>query len=161
MASRASSDRRPRKVKYRIEPMSIADFNAAARLWQLTEGVGLDKSDRRPEVERYLARNPGLSYVARSGSELVGALLCGHDGRRGYLYHLAVASEHRRKGLGQKLVSASVAELRRIGIHKCNLFLFSDNANGELFWKKNGWVRRDGLRLMQKALVPSKLRRSC
>jgi ribosomal protein S18 acetylase RimI-like enzyme len=91
----------------------------------------------------------------------VGAVLCGHDGRRGYLYHLAVALGHRQQGLGKKLVDACLEKLKRLGIQKCNIYVFDDNARGAKFWKKNGWVKRPEIRLLQKAIVPGELKRCC
>ena len=87
--------------------------------------------------------------MARQGREIVGAVLCGHDGRRGYLHHLAVARDHRRKGLGRGLVAACLSELTRLAILKCNIFLFADNAVGHRFWTAAGWVNRADLRLLQ------------
>jgi putative acetyltransferase len=138
-----------------IEPMLIGDFAAVSRLWRVTEGVGLSESDSGPNIAAYLARNPGMSFVARSGGEIIGAVLCGHDGRRGYLHHLAVARAHRRKRVGKKLVEACLARLAAVGIPKCNIFLYADNAAGESFWKHNGWAKRSDLQVMQKAVIPS------
>jgi ribosomal protein S18 acetylase RimI-like enzyme len=152
---------RERRLHYRIEPMAASDFDEVLRLWQKMEGIGLNESDTRPALTQYLARNPGLSFVARNGTEIVGAVLCGHDGRRGYLHHLAVARGHRKKGLGKKLVATCLSGLKRLGILKCNIFLFADNTGGERFWKRNGWVMRPDLRLMQKAVLPSKAKRCC
>ena len=135
--------------------MSIADFQEVVLLWQSTKGVGLSESDSRPNIAIYLARNPGMSFVARSGSKLIGAVLCGHDGRRGYLHHLAVAEAHRKMGVGKGLVKACLGRLAAHGIPKCNIFLYADNATGESFWKHNGWVKRKDLQVMQKAVVQS------
>lgn len=138
-----------------LRPMTLADYDAVLRLWQATEGVGLNESDERPSIESFLARNPNLSFVAVHSETIIGAVLCGHDGRRGYLHHLAVARSHRGCGLGKGLVEACLAGLRRLGIQKCNLFLFSDHAAGEAFWKHNGWRPRADLQVMQKALGPT------
>jgi putative acetyltransferase len=132
--------------------MTIADYSAVLRLWQGSEGVGLNESDARPAIESFLARNPGLSLVALTGGEIVGAVLCGHDGRRGYLHHLAVAKSHRGRGLGKGLVEACLAGLRPLGIQKCNLFLFADHAAGEAFWSHLGWRQRADLQVMQRVL---------
>src|SRR5580692_3692620 len=95
-----------------IEPMTIADFDDVTALWQKTEGVGLNESDTREAIAIFLERNPGLSLIARDGRrKIIGAVLCGHDGRRGYLHHLAVASEHRRQGIGKTLVEACLSKL--------------------------------------------------
>ena len=149
------------KTNYAIRQMSIVDFDAVLRLWQATEGIGLNESDNRAHLRSYLRRNPGMSFVARCHREVVGAVLCGHDGRRGYLHHLAVAKAHRKKGLGKKLVNACLAKLRRLRIQKCNIFLFSDNSAGESFWRYNGWARRADLLVMQKDLAPTQNKCSC
>jgi N-acetylglutamate synthase len=144
-----------------IKPMSMADYDEVLRLWQNSEGVGLNESDTRPAIASYLRRNPRMSFVVRNGKELVGAVLCGHDGRRGYLHHLAVAPSARRKGIGTKLVNRCLAELKRLSIIKCNIFLFADNAEGERFWRSNGWKKRMDICLVQKSLCSSSGKRSC
>jgi ribosomal protein S18 acetylase RimI-like enzyme len=147
--------RDPAKMSHAIRPMTIADYEAVLRLWRVTEGVGLNESDEREPLAAYLERNPGLSRVALDGGKIVGAVLCGHDGRRGYLHHLAVAGPHRKRGLGKALVAACLADLAKLGIPKCNIFLFADNAAGEAFWKHNGWVKRTDLQVMQKVMAPT------
>jgi len=132
-----------------------SDFAEVLRLWAQTEGVGLNELDTPAQLSHYLQRNPGMSFVARDGGEIVGAVLCGHDGRRGYLHHLAVAKSHRRRGLGKKLVEMCLARLAEIEVQKCNIFLFADNADGEGFWKHNGWANRDDLCVMQRVLHPA------
>jgi putative acetyltransferase len=135
--------------------MTIDDFDEVHRLWDKTEGVGLNESDSNPKIRAYLKRNPGMSFVARRGTEIVGAVLCGHDGRRGYLQHLTVAKMHRRNGIGRDLVAACFSKLAETGILKCNIFVYADNGEGKLFWKHQGWVERKDLLLMQKAVMPS------
>jgi ribosomal protein S18 acetylase RimI-like enzyme len=137
-----------------IRPMTLADSGAVVRLWKASEGVGLSESDTRPAIAAYLARNPGLSFVAHAGGKIVGAVICGHDGRRGYLHQLAVARNHRGRGVGKRLVDACLAGLQRLDIPKCNIFLFADNIAGEAFWKNNGWLDRCDLRVMQKVIDP-------
>lgn len=148
-------------MRYRIEPMSMKDYDDVLRLWQGTAGIGLSESDTRRGIATYLKRNPGMSFVARHQSALVGAVLCGHDGRRGYLHHLAVAKPYRKMGIGSKLVTACLAKLKRLRILKCNIFLFSDNSNGARFWKRNGWVFRKDLHLAQKVMIAARLRHRC
>jgi putative acetyltransferase len=148
-------------MKYAIRALTTADYEPVLRLWRETEGIGLNESDDRAHLRSYLRRNPGMSFVAWRGGEIVGAVLCGHDGRRGYLHHLAVAVAHRKKGVGKKLVDACLAKLRRLKIQKCNLFLFADNAAGEKFWKHNGWLKRTDLLMMQKNLAHSKNKHAC
>jgi putative acetyltransferase len=139
-----------------ITPMTMDDFAEVLRLWQNTEGIGLNESDTASCIARYLERNPGLSFVARLDGKIVGAVLCGHDGRRAYLHHLAVANAHRRQGIGGKLVDACLRELESLQIPKCNIFLFADNAEGESFWQHNSWNHRADLRVMQKGIIQSK-----
>src|SRR3954466_2284778 len=100
---------------YQIEPMSIGDFDEVPRLWENTEGVGLNESDTRKALSLYLDRNPGMSLVARHGREIIASVLCGHDGRRGFLYHLAIAGTHRKKGLGRRLVEMCLDKLAQEG----------------------------------------------
>ena len=87
--------------------------------------------------------------------------MCGHDGRRGYLHHLAVAMAHRKLGLGRKLVEFCLADLARQGVSKCNIFLFADNVAGESFWAHNGWATRPDLQVMQKHLAEAKPKGGC
>ena len=139
-----------------IKSMTLADYGEVLCLWQNAEGVGLGESDTRTAIASYLKRNRGMSFVARDGKKLVGAVLCGHDGRRGYLHHLAVADSHRRKGIGTKLVDRCLAELKRLAIPRCNIFLYAHNTSGERFWKKSGWNKRVDLCVMQKVLNSSR-----
>jgi ribosomal protein S18 acetylase RimI-like enzyme len=134
----------------RLRPFRIADYERVMRLWKKTEGIGLNESDTREAVAAFLRRNPGMSAIAVSGSQVVAAILCGHDGRRGYLHHLAVARGWRRQGLGRSLVAFCLDKLHSAGIPKCNLFLFSDNHSGKAFWKGLGWQVRPDLRLVQR-----------
>ena len=121
----------------------------SSRLWRRTEGVGLNESDTRPAIAAYLRRNPRFSFVAEKDGRIVGAVLCGHDGRRGYLHHLAVARQHRQRGIGRQLVNACLAKLRQAGIQRCNIFIFANNAVGMKFWTQNGGKLRTELRVMQ------------
>ena len=132
-----------------VRSFRIEDFDAVIALWQRTEGVGLNESDTRRAITAFLRRNPRLSFVAEQGGRIIGAVLCGHDGRRGYLHHLAVSKRHRRRGIGRLLVNACLAKLHKAGIQKCNIFIFANNAAGMKFWAHTGWSLRTELRLMQ------------
>jgi ribosomal protein S18 acetylase RimI-like enzyme len=126
-----------------IRPMVEADIPAALALWQGMSGIGLREADSPPALARYLVRNPGTSFVALSDrGELVGVSLAGHDGRRGYLHHVAVATAYRKQGVGRKLVAASLAALKLAGIEKVLLFVKTDNDAGMAFWRKCGWNNR-------------------
>jgi N-acetylglutamate synthase len=132
-----------------VRHFRIEDFDAVIALWRRTEGVGLNESDTRPAIAAFLRRNPNLSFVAEKNGRVIGAVLCGYDGRRGYLHHLAVSKRHRRRGIGRLLVNACLAKLRKAGISKCNIFIFANNADGMKFWAHTGWSLRTELRLMQ------------
>ncbi len=131
--------------------MTSADIPAALALWRVTEGMGLGDSDRPERLVAFLERNPALSAVATAGDgRLVGAVLCGDDGRRGYLHHLAVARERRRQGIARALLAHCFAGLAAREIEKCNIFLLADNVEGERFWLREGWVVRDNLKVLQR-----------
>jgi N-acetylglutamate synthase len=133
-----------------ILPMTAHDLDTVLALWSQTEGVGLNESDSPEQLRAYLVRNPGLSLVVRDDNLLVGAVLCGHDGRRGYLHHLAVIPEYRKRGLGRQIVEVCLASLTGIGIQKCNIFLYADNELGERFWTRCGWSQRSDLQVLQR-----------
>ena len=131
-----------------IREMAAQDYDEVLALWRASEGVGLSDADSEESIARYLDRNPGLSFVARDGEHLVGAVLCGHDGRRGYVHHLAVSEPHRRQGLGRTLVERCLSALRRAGIAKCHIFVFADHQATIAFWKSIGWTQRMELIMM-------------
>lgn len=129
-----------------VQTFQPSHIDAAIKLWQSTEHIGLNPIDDTPEaLAIFLNRNDGCSFVAVIDGKLVGTSLCGHDGRRGAMYHTAVAPSHRRLGLGSLLVNASLAALAEHGIHKCHAFVFADNPHADTFWQPKGWVRRSDL----------------
>jgi len=132
-----------------VRTFRVEDYDAVIALWRRTEGVGLNESDTRRAIAAFLRRNPRLSFVAEKDGQIIGAVLCGHDGRRGYLHHLAVSKRHRHRGIGRQLVNACLAKLHKAGISKCNIFIFASNTEGMKFWAHTGWTLRTELRLMQ------------
>ncbi|MCC6488998.1 MAG: GNAT family N-acetyltransferase [Candidatus Hydrogenedentes bacterium] len=131
-----------------IRPFELADFPAAHKLWYTTPGIGLSHEDDTPEgIRIFLDRNPGLSFVALAEGELVGTILCGHDGRRGFIYHLAVVPHLRRRGIGTALADAAVDALRAFGIRRCHLFVLANNREGMDFWLAQRWRLRDEIEL--------------
>jgi N-acetylglutamate synthase len=134
-----------------ISHFSPADYDEVMVLWSHTDGLTLRDADSREAIARYLARNPGLSFVAREDGRLVGAVLGGTDGRRGYLQHLAVAPSHRGRGLGRALAERSVEALRALGIAKCHLMVREENAQARAFWAHLGWSERADVMLMSRA----------
>lgn len=138
-----------------IEPMTIDDYDEAVALWNRCDGVGLSEGDDRQSLGRYLDRNPGLSQIARDASgELVGAVMAGHDGRRGFLHHLAVDPGWRGRGIGRRLVHQCIEGLRGEGIGRCHLMLFRDNEPARRFWERLGWRSREDLSVLSAAIGP-------
>lgn len=137
---------------FRLRDFTIADYEPVIALWRSCEGLGLNESDSYEGTAAYLARNPGLSLVATDPTgTIIAAVLCGHDGRRGYLHHLAVATAHRRRGIGRALVEECLARLRAMGIPKGNLFIYTHNTAGRAFWLRCGWSAREDLLLIQRS----------
>lgn len=128
-----------------LRPLTPEDYDAAMALWNATEGMAISAADERPAITRYLARNPGLSVAAWHGEKLAGAVLCGHDGRRGYLHHLAVDAEFRRRGLARQLVDAALQALQAEGIERCHLFIYENNQVARDFWTAIGWREREDI----------------
>jgi len=137
-----------------ISEMKIEDYQQVYALWRNVEGIGLhDYCDSENGVAKYLERNPGLSFIARDGEKIIGTILCGHDGRRGYLHHLAIAQTHRKQNIGKILTQRSLEKLKLLGIAKCHLFVFSKNNDAQEFWQKTGWTERTDLKLMSKDII--------
>ncbi|NPV86509.1 MAG: GNAT family N-acetyltransferase [Anaerolineae bacterium] len=130
--------------------MTVSDYEEALALWQSTPGIGLSAADSRDAITRFLERNGELCFVARRGAQLVGTVLCGHDARRGYIYHLAVRQGERRAGVGRALVQKALEALGRQDIQKCHIFVYADNQEGLLFWRSTGWLERPELIIMSK-----------
>lgn len=135
-----------------ITSMLPADYDAVLALWAGAEGVGLAASDSREGIGDFLERNPGMSLVARHEQEIIGAVLCGHDGRRGYLYHLAVARPHRQQGLGRAMVETCLSKLAEAGILKATIVVYASNEAGQQFWRRLGWKDRSDLLVLQQEL---------
>jgi putative acetyltransferase len=141
-----------------ISPLTADDLPTVLALWSETDGVGLNESDEPAQLRSFLDRNPDLSLVARAGHRIIGAVLCGHDGRRGYLHHLAVVPDYRQQGLGRRMVEACLVSLGALGILKCSIFLYADNELGDEFWKRCGWSKRNDLQVLQRPTLPAEVR---
>lgn len=129
-----------------IRIMTIEDYDGVYDLWINTPGMGLNTTDdSREGIARYLQRNPTTSFVAVDRDSIVGVIITGHDGRRGYIYHTAVLPEYRRQGIARRLVDSAMSALEGEGIHKVALVAFARNAIGNGFWEKLGFTCRDDL----------------
>ena len=129
-----------------IRSMTIEDYPAVKALWRSIRGFGIRSIDDSEEgVRRFLNRNPGISVVAEQDCELVGAILCGHDGRRGCLYHVCVREDYRRLGIGKAMVVHCMNALKAEGINKVSLIAFTRNDVGNAFWNTSGWTKRQDL----------------
>ena len=135
-----------------IQEMAIGDYDEVYELWQSTNGISLGDVDTRESIARFLERNPGLSYVARQDRLMVGAVLTSHDGRRGYIDHLAVRESHRRQGIGRALVLRCLYHLMQAGIRRWNLFVFEGNQDAIEFWKKIGWSPKLNMLMMSQPI---------
>ncbi|MGD0518553.1 MAG: GNAT family N-acetyltransferase [Thermoguttaceae bacterium] len=133
-----------------ITEMTAADCDEVVSFWQRQDDIGLNESDTPNAIAAFLNRNPGMSFIVRDGRRIIAAVLCSHDGRRGYLHHLAVNPAHRRQGIGRSLVQRCLDRLLRERILKCNIFLFAGNSEGKAFWQAVGFRDRTDLKVMQR-----------
>jgi len=126
--------------------MRIEDYDQVYALWMTVKGFAMRSiDDSREGVERFLLRNPHTSVVATEHGSIVGSILCGHDGRRGCLYHVCVAAAYRRQGIGTAMVVFAMEALKKEKISKVSLIAFTANDIGNAFWKRIGWMRREDL----------------
>ncbi len=131
---------------YTIRTMTIEDYEGVYGLWMTIKGFGMRSIDDSKEgVERFLKRNPETSVVAVENGEIVGAILCGHDGRRGCLYHVCVREDMRMRGIGKAMVVFCMEKLKAEQISKVSLIAFTINDIGNAFWRQIGWTKREDL----------------
>ena len=136
-----------------IRKMLIDDYEQVYSLWLNTPNVGLnDIDDTKEGIEKYLLRNPNTCFVSEKDEKIVGAMLGGHDGRRGYIHHAAVVESEQRNGIGTALLDAVMSALEGEGISKVALVVFENNDNGNTFWEKNGFTERTDLVYRNKAI---------
>lgn len=133
-------------ISYSIRAMEVSDYSKVKDLWLSIQGFCIRSLDDSEEgVVKFLKRNPGMSCVCVSGGEVVGAILCGHDGRRGCLYHVCVRKEYRMHGIGKAMVAFCMRALKEEGINKVSLIAFTANDIGNAFWHEIGWTKREDL----------------
>jgi ribosomal protein S18 acetylase RimI-like enzyme len=137
-----------------IRKMNIKDYDNVYTLWLNTPGMGLNTvDDSREGIAKYLARNPSTCFVWEENGELIGAILSGHDGRRGYICHTAVAKARQKQGIGKSLLSAAMDALEREGISKVTLFVFANNEEGNVFWERHGFNTRTDVLYRSKIII--------
>lgn len=130
----------------KIRIMTIDDYEQVYDLWMNTSGMGLNNLDDSKEgIDRYLKRNPASCFVALEEEKIVGVILSGHDGRRGFIYHTTVALNYRKQGIGHQLVYHAIKALEEEGINKAALVVFGRNETGNSFWESLGFTGRDDL----------------
>jgi N-acetylglutamate synthase len=136
---------------YKIRLMRPADHEEAYRIWKSSPGVNLTLADTKPYIKFYMKRNPGLSFVAVNNTgKVIGTVLAGYDGRRGYIYHVSVIKSWRKKGVGADLMKKCIAGLKKAGMERCSILVDTKNAKAKKFWEKQGWYYRKDLVMMQK-----------
>lgn len=129
--------------------MTPQDYPQMMALWKNTEGMGFSDSDEYEPTARFIEKNSDLCFVCEVNCGIIGTVLCGSDGRRAYIYHLAVDKAYRRGGIGSELVKHVHQALKKTGIVKCGLFIFETNTSGMAFWKKCGFNMRTDLKYYQ------------
>lgn len=129
-----------------VRVMTMEDYDQVKELWNSIQGFGIrSMDDSREGVARFLKRNPTTSVVAEEDGKVVGAILCGHDGRRGCLYHVCVHKDYRMRGIGKSMVAFAMEVLKKEEINKVSLIAFTKNDIGNAFWKEIAWTKREDL----------------
>lgn len=137
-----------------IRKMIIDDYEKIYNLWISCKGMGLNNLDDSKEgIEKFLKRNPETCFVAIEKNDIVGVIIIGNDGRRGYIYHTAVNPNHRKRGIGEKLVKKGLEALKNEGINKVALVVFQRNESGNRFWEKMGFTERKDLVYRNKEII--------
>lgn len=137
-----------------IREMTIADYEEVFNLWLNTEGMGLRSLDDSKEgISAFLKRNPKTNFVTIYDSKIIGAILCGNDGRRGYIYHTVVQSNYRNQGIATQLIDFAVSALKEEGITRVCLNVMETNEQGKLFWQKRGWEKKGFLEFYSKSIT--------
>lgn len=135
-----------------IRTMNSGDYFGALDLWKSLPGLGLSSADEQAAINSFLNKNQDTCFVALDENKVIGTVLGGSDGRRGYLYHLAIHKDYQRLGLGRQLSEKCLASLRSLGLKKCHIFVISSNKEGLRFWEKLGWLLRKDILVMSKDL---------
>ncbi len=133
-----------------ITQFYIEFYEDVFALWKRCDGIGLSEADSPQSIQAYLDQNPGTSFIAKADGNIVGVILGGHDGRRGYIHHLAVDAAWRRHGIARHLVETCIHALKKKGIQKIHIFTFNNNLDGIAFWKSIGCTHRSDISIVSK-----------
>lgn len=145
----------------KIRKIKKGDWKKILALWQNIPGMGLNNiDDSKDGIIRFLKRNPKTCFIAEENGTAAGTIIAGHDGRRGYIYHTAVLPEFRRRGIATELLARSVDALKKQGIAKAALVVFSDNEAGNAFWEKQGFTKRSNLVYRNKVITEKEMIRN-
>ena len=137
-----------------IRKMTIDDYEGVFHLWVNTEGMGLRSlDDSKDGISMFLERNPHTNFVVLDDDKIIGAILCGNDGRRGYIYHTVVEDKYRKQGIATRLIETAVAALQNEGITRVCLNVMETNEQGKAFWQKRGWEKKDFLGFYSKSII--------
>ncbi len=142
------------KMNYEYTEIKISQYKNLTEFWNTIDEIELTIGDSKESLKNYLKRNPGLSYrcINKKEKKIIGTILCGHDGRRGYIYHLAVDKKYRGNSIGKILTELSISKLKSSGIKRCIIMVKQMNKSGSSFWKKMNWEKRDELMMYSKNL---------
>ncbi len=135
-------------VKSKIKWASADDIDELITFWKSIDGIEMGDGNDRDSLDLFIRQNPTTCFLIRENQKIVGSVLGGFDGRRGYVYHLAVSIEKRRQGLGRALMDLVCSELKKLGAHKIHLFVFNDNLEAIAFYQRLGWIRRTDIQVM-------------
>lgn len=142
----------------KIDLMKPSDYEAVKLLWSKTDGMGLRTlDDSKKGIHKFLMRNPKTNFICKEEHYVIGVMMCGHDGRRGYIYHAAVDESHRGKGIGKALLDHITTALIEEGINKVALVAYEHNFKGNAFWESQGFIKRNDLVYRNKAINKNNL----
>ncbi len=125
---------------FTFEAMRMDDYPEMVALWQSIPTIGLNKEDEEEKIGAYLLRNPQQSFTCKEDGRIIGTILCGNDGRRAFIYHLAVLPACRRQGVARKLVCLALEKQKSLGMEKCAVFIMAENESGKSFWARLGFT---------------------
>ncbi len=150
-------------MNYSIREVLDTDYDSLLELWKTTHGIGIDEySDSLESIQRFLTRNPGMSFLAvLEDGKIIASVLSGHDGRRGFIYHLLVQEKYRRFGIAAAMLEKVYKKFEENFIPKANIFVMKVNQSGIGFWTHEGWKSRNNLEIMQREFKPMGSKGNC